>query len=182
MSSAVTAATQQSEKTTLLEFIKNNGNLHFATNTNVRMSHSPYPPNHDASSPLGPALARSIRLMGWTRCTPSHARGSIFPVLSSRVWLPYKPIHRRRIRVGSHGQNGRPRCSTWIGSLRTWRTAAGFVGCEPTGGSISGDTIPNLGVSLSQPHARTALRCQARLLPGTTHRPADHAHLSSVGG
>jgi len=66
---------------------------------------------------------------------PCHARVSIFLVASCRVALPYRPIQRQRIRGIPIGQNGKRRCSTWIVSLSTWPTVAGFGACAPTGGS-----------------------------------------------
>jgi hypothetical protein len=105
-------------------------------------------PNHDAASAARAALVGSTGALGRTRCTPHHARVSIFPATSYKVTLPCKPIHRPCTRVGSHGQNGKPRCSTFLGSLRTWRPVAGFGAYGPMGGSTLAAMTTSLRTSL----------------------------------
>jgi Helix-turn-helix domain len=85
-----------------------------------------HPPNHDAASSARSAVVRSSGPLGWTRCTPRYARVRIFPAASSKVTRPYKPIPRLGTQVASIGQNGKPTCSTWHVSLRTWQLVAGF--------------------------------------------------------
>ena len=62
--------------------------------------------------------------------------GIVFPVASYRVALPYRPIQRRRTRVGSHVQNGKRKCSILLASLPTRRTVVDLSAYERTGGSI----------------------------------------------
>ena len=62
--------------------------------------------------------------------------------------LPYRPIPKPGIRVATIAQNGRPRCSIFLGSLRIRPPVVGFGAFAPTGGSALAVLTTSLRTSL----------------------------------